>query len=586
MCGIVGYIGKKKVLPILMDGLMALEYRGYDSAGVAFLNNNEIEIVKSIGRINNLVDKIDIGVDSYIGIGHTRWATHGGVSLENCHPHRHGLVTLVHNGIFENYLEIKNELIECGYEFIGECDSEVMAAFIDYCYKLVNDKIKCLEMAKKRILGSYALGIIFDDDKDNIYALRKDSPLIVGISDDGNFIASDMPAIVKYTKNYILLDDGDIVVIGKDKYLVYNNGTLVSKDVLEFDYNLDMTDLGGFSHYMMKEINEEPSLVRNNLPDNLDDIPDLSLYDNIYIVGCGSAYHAGLVGRYLIENLVNKMVHVEIASEFRYKKLFLTDKDLVIFISQSGETADTIASLRIAKEYGAKTLGLVNVYGSSLAREADMVLYTNAGTEVAVATTKAYMMQVFMLGLMAIKGSLDDFNKYVDDYKILASQIDSLLLNKDYEKIAKRIHKNKSIFFLGRGIDYAIAMEGSLKLKEISYIHSEAYPAGELKHGTISLIDKDVLVVSIITDNKIKDKTISNIKEVISRGAISLVICSNDIDVDNAYYDMIVKVPASILTLRPILAIIPLQLIAYYVAKENGCDIDKPRNLAKSVTVE
>ncbi len=586
MCGIISYIGKNKALPILISGLKSLEYRGYDSAGVAYLENNKIKTIKSVGKISKLEKLIDMNADSFMGIGHTRWATHGGVTKENSHPHSQGKITLVHNGIIENYLEIKEKLISNGYKFIGETDSEVLSGLIDYYYNETNDMIMTLEKVKNEVFGSYALGIIVSDDLNNLYAIRKDSPLIIGLSDTGNFIASDMPAIINYTNKYILLDEGEIAKITSDNVLIYNETSVVNKEIFTFDYDNCCNDLAGYDHYMLKEIYEEPSLIRNNLFENLDEIPDISKYRNVYIVGCGSAYHAGYVSKYLIEEYADIMVNIEIASEFRYKKLFLTNEDLVILISQSGETADTLASLRIAKKMGATTLGLVNVLGSSIAREADIVLYTNALTEVAVATTKAYMMQVYMLGLMAIKASKLNYNDYINDYKKLANQIDLVLNDKTYLEIAKRIYENDDIFFLGRGVDYALSMEGSLKLKEISYINSVAYPAGELKHGTISLIEDGTPVISVITSPKIKDKTISNIKEVISRGAKSYIITTDDLEIPDSYYDLIIKVPSNIDILKPILAVVSLQLLSYEVARLRGCDIDKPRNLAKSVTVE
>ena len=586
MCGIVGYVGNKKALPILMDSLKTLEYRGYDSSGIAYVINNETKIVKSTGKILELEHKINYEENTFIGIGHTRWATHGGVTLNNAHPHKQGNITLVHNGIIENYLEIKNKLIDLDYRFVGETDSEVLCGLVDYYYNKTEDMIEALHKVIKEIKGSYACAIIVDDDYDNIYIMRKDSPLIIGIGKDENFIASDVPAILEYTNKYILLNDYDIGKVSSKEFIVYNNFEKVNKDINEFEHNQEVISKQGYEHYMLKEIHEQASLVRNNLVDNLRNIPDIKKYKNIYIVACGSAYHAGLVGKVLIEEFANKPVCVELASEFRYKKLFLDENDLVIVVSQSGETADTLASLRKAKEIGATTLGIVNVFGSSIAREADIVVYTNALIEIAVATTKAYMMQMYILGLIAIKNSDIRYDDIYENYKILGNQLDKILENDIYKEIAKEIHKSGDIFFLGRGIDYYIAMEGNLKLKEIAYIHSEAYAAGELKHGTISLIEKDTPVISVVTNNSIKDKILSNVKEVISRGAKSIIICTDDIDIDKTYYDMIVRVPANIDTLKPILAIIPLQLIAYEVAKLNNCDIDKPRNLAKSVTVE
>lgn len=586
MCGIIGYVGKKNAANILIDGLKSLEYRGYDSAGIAVVEKDKIKTIKSIGKIANLEKEVPKNIYGNIGIGHTRWATHGGVTIENCHPHTVKNVTLVHNGIIENYLDIKDKLIKEGYKFRGETDSEVLCGLIDYYYKENNDKISAIEKIIKEVKGSYALGIIFHDELNTIYAIRKDSPLIIGLGCNENFIASDMSAVIKYAKKYIVLESEEFAKINSKKVTVYKNGKEIKKEILEYNFNNDTNDLMGYSHYMLKEIHEEPSLIRNNIPENLDDIPDISKYKSIYIVGCGSAYHAGMIGAYLIEEYANKRVTVDIASEFRYRKLFLDKDSLVILISQSGETADTLASLRIAKKSGATTLGIVNVYASSIAREADQVLYTNALTEVAVATTKAYTMQIFMLGLIAIKASNEDYSKYIEDYKLLADQLDTVLKDETYKQIAHKIYKRNDIFFIGRGIDYASIMEGSLKLKEISYIHSEAYPAGELKHGTISLVEDGTPVISVITNNYIKDKTISNIKEVISRGAKSYIIVTDDIDINPEYYDKIIKVPTNNPILKPILAIVPLQLLAFEVGKLNGYDIDKPRNLAKSVTVE
>ena len=586
MCGIIGYVGKQKVLPILLHGLKTLEYRGYDSAGVAYLNNNKIESVKSVGKISLLEEKVDKEISSNIGIGHTRWATHGGVTLENCHPHSQGDIVLVHNGIIENYLELKEKLLKFNYNFVGETDSEILSGLIDYYYKKDNNILNALNSVIKEIKGSYACVIMVAAENDKLYTIKKDSPLIIGISDDENFVASDVPAILKYTNKYIYLEDEEIAVISSNMYKVYKELGEINKEIHEFINDNEDISLQGYSHYMLKEIHEQAILARNNIYEDLKGIPDITKYENIYIVACGSAYHAGLVGRNLIEEYVNKPVIVELASEFRYKKLFLTKRDLVIVISQSGETADTLASLRIAKDIGAMVIGIVNVFGSSIAREVDLVIYTNAKTEIAVATTKGYMMQVYVLGLLALKNSKVDYKDVYDNYKLFANQIDMILDNKIYHEIAKVIYKHKDIFFLGRGIDYSIALEGSLKLKEISYIHSEAYAAGELKHGTISLIEEGTPVISIITNNEIKDKTLSNIKEVISRGAKSYIIATEDIDIDLSYYDKIVRIPNNIDLLKSLLVVIPLQLIAFEVAKLNGCDIDKPRNLAKSVTVE
>lgn len=585
MCGIVGYIGKRKALPLLLHSLKTLEYRGYDSSGIAYVKNNQVNITKSIGKISELENKIDKNENTYIGIGHTRWATHGKINTLNCHPHKHGKITLVHNGIIENYIDLKTRLISLGYKFYGDTDSEVLCALIDYYYK-DNDILTSLNNVIKEVKGSFASSIIIDDDYNNIYSIRKDSPLIIGIGNNENFIASDILAILKYTNKYILLDDNDIGIISLNDVKIYNNNKLINKNILEFNHKENLISKNGFKHYMLKEIHEEPTLIRNNTPQTLDNIIDISKYNNIYIVGCGSAYNAGMVGKYILEKYTDKMFFIEIASEFRYKKLKLNKDDLIIFISQSGETADTLASLRKVKKLGITTLAIVNVVGSSIYREADYIINTNAGVEIAVATTKAYLMQVFALGLIAVKNSNLKYQEILENYKLLPNQIDTIINNDIYKKVANKIYKQNNIFFLGRGIDYSISMEGNLKLKEISYIHSEAYPSGELKHGSIALIENNTPVISIITDNNIKDKTLSNIKEVISRGAKSIIICTDDIEIDKTYYNIIIKVPSNIDILKPILTIIPLQLIAYEIAKLRDCDIDKPKNLAKSVTVE
>lgn len=584
MCGIIGYIGKNDATKKIINTLERLEYRGYDSAGIAYYDGN-ITIEKAVGKINNLKVKIRDN-EANMGIGHTRWATHGGVTENNAHPFCQGKFTIVHNGIIENYGIIKNNLVKKGYTFNSETDSEVIAALLDDTYKDNGNTLDTIFRVSNILEGSYAVLIINSDELDKIYCIRKDSPLIIGIGDDENFIVSDMSAVKNYTDRYYLLDNYDIGIVTKDDIKIYNNNKLVNKSVYTFDYKTDEYDKQGFSHYMLKEINEEEQLFRTNMLDTLDSIPSIKEYDKIYIVGCGSAYYAGLVGAYFIEKYADKEVITCLASEFRYKKLFLKENDLVIFISQSGETADTLASLRIARDLGAKTLAIVNALGSSIAREAHETIYTNCGIEVAVATTKVYAMQVYILGLLAIKNSNEDYQKLLPYYKNLSKQIHDIIKGEQYLEVANQIYDKDNIFFLGRNIDYAISLEGSLKLKEISYIHSEAYPAGELKHGTISLISDNTIVISIITNDNIKNKTISNIKEVVARGAYSIIIARDDLEIDKDTYDILIKIPKSIPLLDPILTVVMLQLISYHVAKLRKTDIDKPRNLAKSVTVE
>lgn len=597
MCGIVGYIGKENAIEVLINGLEKLEYRGYDSAGIAFLTD-DIKILKNKGKIKNLKNKVNLDEKSTLGIGHTRWATHGEANETNAHPHQVGKITLVHNGIIENYEKIKKELINKGYTFKTETDSEVGCALLDFLYQKNQDMIQSIEEFKTIVKGSYALGIICSDDKDTLYAIKNASPLIIGVGDKENFIASDVPAILKYTNKYITLDDLEFAKITKDKIECYNKkNKVIEKDIKMFSGDAMDIEKNGYEHFMLKEIHEEPSVIKKTFDKYIDNnkiddkIPDLSKYKKITIVACGSAYHAGLIGKNLIENYANVPVDVEIASEYRYKKHFFDKKELVIVVSQSGETADTLASLKLAKENKIDTLGIINVKESSIARESDIVLYTEAGNEIAVATTKAYSAQVALLSLISLtiasKNELlnkDEKLEILKEIKLLPNKIEQLINTDNYQKIAEEIYKDDDIFFLGRGIDYAIALEGSLKLKEISYIHSEAYAAGELKHGTISLIDKGTPVIAIITDNNIKDKTISNVKEVKARGAKTILISNENLD--NSCFDKKVIIPNAHPLLQPLLTVIPLQLIAYEVAKLRNCDIDKPKNLAKSVTVE
>ena len=587
MCGITGYVGKNNnAIKVVMDGLEALEYRGYDSAGIAFVDHNKINIIKEKGKIINLKKKLDINLSSNLAIGHTRWATHGEPSVVNSHPHSVGKFTIVHNGIIENYLELKEELLNNGYELKSSTDTEVACAYIDYIYKTENDILKTLNKVTNIFRGSYAFGILCEDDLNNLYALRKTSPLIIATGNDENYIASDVPAILKYTNKYMLLDDNEIAKISYNNITVYSNNLKeINKELLEFEGTFEASMKCGYEHFMLKEINEQPTVFENTVStyinSNFENLPNFDKYNKIHIVACGSAYHTGLVGKYLIEKYANIEVYVEVASEYRYKKNFYDEKTLVIFVSQSGETADTLACVRKANEDKIDTLSIVNVVGSSIARESKYVIYTKAGCEIAVATTKAYLAQLSVFALITTWLTKEtNLLKNINEIPTLINKIISI----DYKNIAEKIYKNNNIFFIGRGIDYALCMEGSLKLKEISYINSVAYQAGELKHGTISLIEKDTPVIAVATNEELLEKTISNIKEVKARGAKVIFVTNSDIDGD--FYDYIIKIPKTDEILQPILTVLPLQLIAYEVAKLNGCDIDKPRNLAKSVTVE
>lgn len=575
MCGIYCFVGKKKALPILTDGLSTLEYRGYDSAGIAYVTD-KVNIIKEQGKLENLEKLLDKETETYLGIGHTRWATHGKPNSINAHPHKQGKITIVHNGIIENYDKLKLEIPE--YNLKSETDTEVLCSIIDKLYNEENDIIKVLSKLKSIVKGSYALGIIVDDDLDSLYAIKKNSPLILATSDIGNFIASDIPAILKYTNKYILLDNDEIAHLTKDNITIYDkNSSIINKEINTFEGTFESSCKNGYDHFMLKEIYEQPEVIKNTINSlDISTLPDLSKYSKIHIVGCGSAYHAGIIGKCLIEKYCNIEVNIEIASEYRYKKCFYDKNTLVIFISQSGETADTLACVRKVKNDNIDTLGIVNVISSSIAREVDKVIYTKAGCEIAVATTKAYSAQVVTLALLALK----------NNFKNIDMNLINEVLNKDYLKLANLLYKSNSIFFIGRGIDYALCLEGSLKLKEISYIHSEAYAAGELKHGTISLIDENTYVIAINTEEELSEKTISNIKEVKARYAKVIYITTNSLDEENDFYDEKIVIPKTEYYLQPLLTIIPLQLIAYNVAKLKGCDIDKPKNLAKSVTVE
>ena len=607
MCGIIGYAGKEKnAIHVLINGLKNLEYRGYDSAGIAIRENNHVEIVKSEGKIVNLEKKIESLEESTIGIGHTRWATHGGATTINSHPHRVGTVTLVHNGIIENYEKIKKDLIKEGYEFKSSTDTEVACALIDKLYKKTNDKIKTLKEANHIINGSFAFAIMFDDDVNNLYAMRKDSPLIIGIGEVCNFLASDVPAILEFTNKYILLDKDEYAVVNNDKVVIYDeNENMLTKEVLTYDGDKEVAMKAGYEHFMIKEINDEPIVFDNMFKqfdaDNIDDLkkvmPDFSKYKKIDIIGCGSAYHAGLLGKSLIEEYADVLVNVEIASEYRYKKTFSDNDTLTILISQSGETADTLAALRKAKEKGIDTLGIVNTVSSSIAREADDVLYIKAGAEISVATTKAYSAQVLMLLLIALvigyenkKISKEEANNVISEIKKIPEYIKEVISKKsECDDVAKSIYEKNNIFFIGRKVDYALCMEGSLKLKEVSYIHSESYAAGELKHGTISLIEEGTPVISIVTDEGIEEKTISNIKEVKARNAYVVLITTDKIYEKyktSDFYDKKIVLENKNNYINPLLVATILQLLAYQVAYLRGEAIDQPRNLAKSVTVE
>lgn len=589
MCGIIGYKGKKSPKEVLIEGLKNLEYRGYDSAGIALKQNENIQIIKSVGKILNLEEKINNTnlIDATVGIAHTRWATHGGVTEINAHPHQVGKTTLVHNGIIENAEELRTELLNKGVTFKGQTDTEVLCALLNSLYE--GNALDSINKLRSMVKGSYALGILFEDDE-KLYAIRKDSPLIVGLGNEENYIASDIAAIINYTNKYILLEEGEIAVVEEENITVYKDGKQIDYTVQETDMSVEAKDKCGYDHYMLKEINEEPVVLEktlNNYIDDLSKLPDLRKYEEIHIVACGSAMYAGMIGKSLLEEKADVYAYVECASEYRYKKVFYNKKTLVILISQSGETADTIAAMRKAKENGIDTLAIVNVKTSTIAREADYKLFIEAGPEIAVATTKAYILQVAILSLLSYKIAKDkglEKEDLIDEIKLLPKYLKDIIDKREtYLEIAKNIYERDDIFFIGRKVDYSICLEGSLKLKEVSYIHSEAYQAGELKHGTISLIDQGTPVFSIVTDNEIKDKTISNIIEVKSRGAKIITISNEENVVESDYYIQVQKVNDYF---QPILVVPTLQLIAYEVAKLRGCDIDKPKNLAKSVTVE
>lgn len=591
MCGIIGYIGKNKAINVLINGLEKMEYRGYDSSGVCLYSKDKIDIIKSIGKISNLKEKINYDeTSSYTrGIAHTRWATHGGVTLENAHPHKQGKVIVVHNGIIENAKELKEQLKTKGYKFYSDTDTEVIAALLDYY--LEDDILKTIEKAKQKLIGSYALGIVIEGIEDEMYIVKKDSPLIIGIGKGEVFFASDIVAINSCTNNFIFLSEGEVGILKEDKVEVYKDFIKQEKEVKTINVSNDSHDKNGFAHYMLKEINEEPVLLENMLQPFLEDInllPDISSYDAIHIVGCGSALYAGMVFKYLLEEIAGCNVLIEVASEYRYRRINYDKKTLVVLISQSGETADTIAAMRFAKKSNADTLAIVNVENSTIAKESDKVLFIKAGVEVAVATTKAYILQTALLSLIALKlcydkGIIKDIEKYLAEYKTIPKLIkETIDKEENYKKIAKEIYNSKDAFFIGRKIDYAYSLEGSLKLKEVSYINASAYQAGELKHGTISLIDNNSVVFGILTDEEIISKTLSNIIETEARGA-NVIVITNDKKID---YKNKILVPKVSYFTQGLLVIPTMQLIAYYTALLKNCSIDQPKNLAKSVTVE
>lgn len=612
MCGIVGYIGNQKATPILLNGLSALEYRGYDSAGIAVLEKNNICILKDKGRVKNLYNIDGINeLSANIGIAHTRWATHGKPSKENAHPHSDNSNTfaVVHNGIIENFAVLKEFLINKGYTFYSETDTEIIPNLIHYYYyNNIEDDDKFLRAVKSAcddLKGSYSIEVLSKLHPDKLIVIRKDSPLVIGTSESENFVASDIPAVLSYTRKFYLLNDNEYAVIYKDKVKFYDNSlSKINKGIKTIDWDANAAEKDGFDDYMLKEIFEQPNSIRKTIGSrfklgencSFDDLTlskdYLNSLNKIYIIGCGTAMYAGLVGKDIIEKLCKIPVEVEIASEFRYRDPIIDNKTLCIYISQSGETADTIAALKLAKSKGAKTLSISNVIGSSITREADYTIYTHAGPEIAVASTKAYTSQVVLIAILAIHFAeiLESADKEViehlkSDILDLPAKITALLNNtEEIQEFAKKIYTQKDIFFLGRGVDYHVALEGSLKLKEISYIHSEAYAAGELKHGPIALIENGITVVGIMTIPNLVEKCVSNMQEVISRGANTLIITNQNLP--NSNFNYVINIPETNPLISPILSVIPMQLLAYYISKNKGLDVDKPRNLAKSVTVE
>lgn len=606
MCGIVGYIGKKDCTKVLLDSLSKLEYRGYDSAGIAVFENEEIKVEKTKGRIAQLEEKIHRNgwINGNCGIGHTRWATHGEPSDVNSHPHGNANISIVHNGIIENYGKLKAFLETKGYAFESQTDTETVAKLLDYYYN--GDPIDTIKNVISDIEGSYALGILFKDFPDKIYAVRKDSPLIVGVGDDEAFIASDIPAFLKFTNKYYLLETNEIVVLEDGKAEIFDkHGLAVEKELLIADWDMEAAEKGGYEHFMLKEINEQPAAVSATISSRISDgmpnleecgltLEKLNSYSNIFVVACGTAMHAGLVGKYVIEQIGRIPVTVDVASEFRYRNPIISDKDLVIVVSQSGETADTLEALRLSKKMGADTLAIVNVVGSSISREADMVIYTHAGLEISVASTKAYSVQIAVFYLLAFelayaKGAIskEECMRLTKELESVPSMLE-IVLKQDVicKYVASTLVNAENLLYIGRGLDYAMSMEGSLKLKEISYIHSESYAAGELKHGTISLVTDAMPVIAVATQRNLFDKTVSNAKEVKARGGKVIFVTHNYINVDDDIADYKIGLPTIDDLLMPMLTVVPLQLIAYYTSVLRGNDVDKPRNLAKSVTVE
>lgn len=611
MCGIVGYIGKKQAKPILINGLSRLEYRGYDSAGIATIEKSGLKVVKNKGRVNDLSNTKGINsLEGTLGIGHTRWATHGKPSSTNSHPHSDNSknFAVVHNGIIENYSDLKEFLQAHDYTFLSETDTEVIPNLIHFYFNSSKQKdnlrfLDAVTNACKMLKGSYAIEVLSSIYPDNMIVVRKDSPLVIGKGIDENYISSDIPAILSFTKDFYLLNDNEFAFISRTSIDFYDsNLQKINKACKNITWNATAAEKDGYPDFMLKEINEQPKAIRETIgsrisKDSKTIIPDLNLnkkylntINKIYIVACGTAMHAGFATKPIFENLCEISVEVEAASEFRYRNPIINEKTLCLFITQSGETADTIAALKLAKSKGAKTIAISNVIGSSITREADYTVYTHAGPEIAVASTKAYTSQIVLLAIIAIyfseileKNSTKTI-ELKNDILLLPSKIEEVLKNTEQIKnFAQKIYKEKDVFFIGRGIDYSVAQEGSLKLKEISYIHSEAYPSGELKHGPIALIENDVTVISVLTNRLLVEKSVSNILEVVTRGAKTFIVTNQEL---NQEFDEVIKIPKTNTFISPVLSIIPLQILAYYISKEKGLDVDKPRNLAKSVTVE